>query len=258
MNTTTPTSDLIGLARETASSSRDLLGLAARAIKDGPDSAAAARFRRDLPRGLELLGMLGAWSGAPVAPPDPTPEPQPDPPPPILPADEPKESIGNFDRPAKMDPSGPIWRGFCAKLGEIGIDPDGLSAWRETLGKPRCSALSADQLEALPALFAPGRPLRARYDAWLGERTKGTCESCRSPIVWGRTAKGKPVPLDPDKVSIIEAAKGPVQILDATGRHHRGEEAGDTAEEVVVGHVSHFATCPHATGHRKPKAGSAA
>lgn len=66
------------------------------------------------------------------------------------------------------------------------------------------------------------------------------CRSCGAPIVWAKTAAGKAMPLDAASV-LVMVPRAP------TG----------TADEVVVdavrGHLSHFATCPHAAQHRKDR-----
>lgn len=57
---------------------------------------------------------------------------------------------------------------------------------------------------------------------------RGTCRSCGAPVVWVVTARGKRMPLDPPLVTVV----------DDDGRTHRGR-------------VSHFATCPDASKHRR-------
>ncbi len=64
-----------------------------------------------------------------------------------------------------------------------------------------------------------------------------TCFSCRAPVVWSRTEKGRAMPLDVDKVS-----NGNVHL------------AAGVAKYVPAGtgqYVSHFVTCPQATKWRK-------
>lgn len=55
------------------------------------------------------------------------------------------------------------------------------------------------------------------------------CRSCKSPIVWMKTAAGKNMPVDPDDI--------------------------DTEDEVFdpQKHTSHFATCEFADRHRRDK-----
>lgn len=58
---------------------------------------------------------------------------------------------------------------------------------------------------------------------------KGNCRSCGHPIVWFKTDAGKNIPIDAETVL-----------------------AEDTTLELPR-HVSHFATCPHADQHRRPR-----
>ncbi len=64
------------------------------------------------------------------------------------------------------------------------------------------------------------------------------CKTCHAEIVWGMTAKGKRVPLDPPEkryVKVVDDLEdNPVVIMDDTW-------------------LSHFATCPQADQHRKEK-----
>jgi len=57
-----------------------------------------------------------------------------------------------------------------------------------------------------------------------------TCRSCNAPLVWIKSRAGKAIPCDPAVLSVVT-------------------DEGD----VVRGRVSHFATCPQAAQHRKPK-----
>lgn len=71
-----------------------------------------------------------------------------------------------------------------------------------------------------------------------------TCSSCGAAILWVKTLPGgKAMPLDakPEKrVVLVDAIGG----LDRDGVRGR----------VVDTYVSHFATCPQAAEHRRPKA----
>ena len=75
-----------------------------------------------------------------------------------------------------------------------------------------------------------------RYDEDEGEDADAAhearirrCRSCNAPIIWFKTAEGRNMPVDADTV-----------------------EAGDT-EMDLTRHKSHFATCPNADKHRKPR-----
>lgn len=61
------------------------------------------------------------------------------------------------------------------------------------------------------------------------------CASCRAPVRWISTASGAAMPIDPEPRKMI--------VL------RPGTEIGD----VVDAFVSHFATCPNASQHRKPR-----
>lgn len=91
-----------------------------------------------------------------------------------------------------------------------------------------------------------------------------TCKSCKAPIRWGRTDRGKGVPLDPEPVSdgnLLLDPDGGMVMLDGDPvaelpvRHlHKGEEPGPAA----VRYRSHFATCPDAEDWRGQGRDSAA
>lgn len=61
-----------------------------------------------------------------------------------------------------------------------------------------------------------------------------TCGSCGAAIEWAITTGGKKVPLDPKPITIA------VTMDDGNVR-------------IVTGRQSHFASCPHAAKHRKPR-----
>lgn len=75
------------------------------------------------------------------------------------------------------------------------------------------------------------QPIDARHIALrdLTNRQIVECRSCRAPMVWLKTKTGKNCPVD------IE-----------------GWEPQDT-EYQPGKHISHFATCPHADHHRRPR-----
>lgn len=69
------------------------------------------------------------------------------------------------------------------------------------------------------------------------------CRSCGAPVVWKRTPKGKPIPLDPNPVD-----NGNIVVDGNTA------EVVGPLEAIARGagqlYVSHFATCPDANHHR--------
>lgn len=71
-----------------------------------------------------------------------------------------------------------------------------------------------------------------------------TCSTCRMPVVWGTTASGKPIPLDPDPVengNLAVRPGGQVRYMKLSEQPEPGEWRA----------VSHFATCLDAALHRK-------
>lgn len=85
-----------------------------------------------------------------------------------------------------------------------------------------------------------------------------TCRSCGAPILWVKTESGKAMPLDdrpPTENGNVIVRMGP----------RMGQETAhvETAEETAArlkcpvdagrtAYTSHFVTCPHAKGWRKP------
>lgn len=76
------------------------------------------------------------------------------------------------------------------------------------------------------------------------------CWSCHKPIEWGRTAAGKPIPLDPEPVAdgnlaiAREGVDGDLPLV----RVVKADEEIWTSEWRGI---SHFVTCPTANQHRK-------
>lgn len=67
------------------------------------------------------------------------------------------------------------------------------------------------------------------------------CRSCGEAILWARTAAGKAMPLN------VDHEHGTVH-LDADGTITRL-----TTTPEPGGHTPHFATCPNADQHRRPR-----
>lgn len=61
------------------------------------------------------------------------------------------------------------------------------------------------------------------------ERRIVRCRSCRAQIIWFKTGAGKNMPVDADTV------------------------APEDDELDLTKHISHFATCPNADQHRRPR-----
>lgn len=71
-----------------------------------------------------------------------------------------------------------------------------------------------------------------------------TCKSCGAPVQWAKTSSGKAIPIDP-----MPREDGNIQLVDY------GSYLGALVGAAGSGsHVSHFATCKNANGHRKPRA----
>jgi hypothetical protein len=69
-----------------------------------------------------------------------------------------------------------------------------------------------------------------------------TCRSCGASIRWERTANDKPIPLDPEPV-----ADGNLALRD-DGRVY---SLPPSDLDSVPRYVTHFATCPNASEHRR-------
>lgn len=76
------------------------------------------------------------------------------------------------------------------------------------------------------------------------------CSSCAAPIMWAKvTRSGARIPIDADPV-----AGGNVRVVAGDRVEVLTKAEAEAAERAGVPlHVSHFATCPDAREHRKPK-----
>lgn len=76
------------------------------------------------------------------------------------------------------------------------------------------------------------------------------CKSCGEEIIWCKTEKGKPMPVDmaPDAGgNLIILPDGTVAVL-------KGNDLAIwRTKKGYALHTSHFATCPNAAKHRKKK-----
>ncbi len=86
------------------------------------------------------------------------------------------------------------------------------------------------------------------------------CVSCKAPVVWTVTEKGKPMPVDAEPaehgtvlLSHRQVGQPPValvktreQIEELRAQHERSPQVGPLRL-----FVSHFATCPNAGQHRR-------
>lgn len=80
------------------------------------------------------------------------------------------------------------------------------------------------------------------------------CRSCGKEIVWVITFSGKRMPVDAGAVSFI-ADSGKEIFVTSNGAvvHGTRIEGGSGRPDVRTGYISHFATCPNADQHRKPR-----
>lgn len=79
------------------------------------------------------------------------------------------------------------------------------------------------------------------------------CSSCNAPIEYVRTTTGRPMPLDPDYLTIAPDTEGDTVITTDAGETLRGWRVEATVPGAVRGRVSHFASCPDATKHRRAR-----
>lgn len=75
--------------------------------------------------------------------------------------------------------------------------------------------------------------------------TPDRCRTCKAPVRWVTTTSGRPMPIDPEP-----RADGNIMLDDHDVAHVVG------ANDPRGAWVSHFATCPDAATHRRPKEGT--
>ncbi len=80
------------------------------------------------------------------------------------------------------------------------------------------------------------------------------CRTCGAPMEWAITARGKPIPLDPEPVENGNIEKTGEFALTRFGDEapvvrYVDDEQPDLFEQDRF--VTHFATCPDAREHRK-------
>lgn len=76
-----------------------------------------------------------------------------------------------------------------------------------------------------------------------GSDPHGTCRTCGADLIWARSKTDKPIPLDAAPV-----ADGNLELKNGRAIYVR---PGSPNLFGVPRYVSHFATCPDATHHRK-------
>ena len=75
------------------------------------------------------------------------------------------------------------------------------------------------------------------------------CISCGAPLLWVRTEAGNWMPLDPQPIF-----RGNIKLNKGIAYYQTKEEVHE-ADALLLPtlYLSHFATCPNAKKHRKPK-----
>ena len=74
---------------------------------------------------------------------------------------------------------------------------------------------------------------------------------CGQQVIWIKTVAGKNMPCNPQLVTYRQG-NGKEKIVTPNGEVLSGELVGaGTQDATGVGYISHFATCPNATSHRK-------
>lgn len=75
-----------------------------------------------------------------------------------------------------------------------------------------------------------------------------TCISCDAPLRWVKSANGKPMPLNREP-----AEKDDPRGVIAIETNLFGDTVGLVVGPTHGTHISHFATCPNADTHRRPR-----
>lgn len=119
------------------------------------------------------------------------------------------------------------------------------------------------QWHAMEGIEAPAE-VRSKAAAVVAGPNPEKCRSCQSPILWQVTKAGRAMPLDP---AVVEVVPYEAELVDPEVHAQRLENVVVDGGEVVRGwrcppelrtdlprvrgRISHFATCPNASGHRR-------
>ena len=83
------------------------------------------------------------------------------------------------------------------------------------------------------------------------------CKSCGAYIIWIKTESGKAMPCNEPEYWFIPDPNGNMTYITADGRVMRGIMSGVNGTGALdigcKGRISHFATCPNASQHRRRK-----
>ena len=77
------------------------------------------------------------------------------------------------------------------------------------------------------------------------------CKSCGAEIIWIKTTSGKAMPCNAKEVVYWENKDGKANIVRPNGEVVRADLEGEDGKESGIGYISHFATCPNASAHRR-------
>lgn len=126
--------------------------------------------------------------------------------------------------------------------------------------RPSCRVVDVDGTPVL--VHGTGAPtpgdlaILAAFAAFLrtagapGEPMTPTCKSCDGPIVWATLPSGKLMPLDAQPVPNGNIAARRDERGDLVARVLKDGEQPANGERRGT---SHFATCPNAAAHRRPR-----
>lgn len=78
------------------------------------------------------------------------------------------------------------------------------------------------------------------------------CRSCNAQVKWIRMQTGKYMPVDPYLHTMIEGA-GDTVLVTEEGSVIHGTLASYEEGANASGYISHFATCPNASQHRRSR-----
>ena len=82
----------------------------------------------------------------------------------------------------------------------------------------------------------------------------GRCASCGQMIIWIKTQAGKNMPCNTEIVTYRKQKGGKEKIVTPNGEVYSGKIVdARTMDATGIGYISHFATCPNASKHRKRK-----
>lgn len=79
------------------------------------------------------------------------------------------------------------------------------------------------------------------------------CKACGAKIVWVKTAVGRVMPCNPEKVLYWQTRSGGQRVVTPSGDVVSAVLYGLPGTHTGIGYISHFATCPGADTFRRRK-----